>query len=168
VIVLLVAVAVFAPMLAEAAISRRHERALHAAGATEASGDVYRAMRIAYPGAFLLMIAEGLWRDAGVGVAWWAGAALFLAAKGLKYWAIRTLGLRWTFRVLVPPRATRIASGPYRWLRHPNYIAVAGELVGAALMVGALVTGPLTTLGFTGLMLARVRIEDRALELERR
>jgi methyltransferase len=168
VIIALAAVAVFAPMLAEAAISRRHERVLRAAGAMEPEGDVYRVMQAAYPGAFVVMLGEGLWRGTATGAVLIAGAVVFIAAKLLKYWAIETLGVRWTFRVLVPPGANRIVTGPYRWLRHPNYVAVTGELVGTALMARALVTGPLATAGFTLLMLARIRVENRAMSVERR
>src|SRR5215831_19752959 len=106
-------------MIAEAAVSARHERVLRAAGAIEPAGDVYRAMALAYPGAFLAILAEGWARGASVDGWLGAGLALFLAAKALKYWAIVTLGTRWTFRVLVPPRSTRTVAGPYRWLSHP-------------------------------------------------
>ena len=87
------------------------------------------------------MIAEGWARGSRLNVAFVAGAVLFALAKGLKYWAIATLGDRWTFRVLVPPQSTRITSGPYRFLRHPNYAAVAGELAGMALMARSAVYG---------------------------
>ena len=163
-----IAVVVFVPMLVEAAVSRRHDRELRATGAAEPAGDVYATMQVAYPGAFLMMLAEGVARHARVDTAVWVGAAIFIAAKALKYWATATLGVRWTFRILVPPGSKRIVSGPYRWVRHPNYIAVAGELVGTALMMRAFVTGPVATLGFIALMLARIRVEDRALQLERR
>ena len=92
-----------------------------------------------------------------------AGAVVFALAKGLKYWAIATLGDRWTFRVLVPPQSTRITSGPYRLLRHPNYAAVAGELVGVALMAGAPFTGIAAVAGFGVLMILRIRVEEREL-----
>ena len=52
------------------------------------------------------------------------GLAVFAAAKLLKWWAIRSLGPYWTFRVIVVPGSSRVDSGPYRFLRHPNYIAV--------------------------------------------
>jgi len=161
--ILFVVIAVFGPMIAESVLSARHERELLAAGAREPGGDVYKLMRFAYPGAFLLVLAEGIWREAPPAPAFWAGAFVFAAAKALKYWAIAHLGVRWTFRVLVPPQSSRVVSGPYRWLRHPNYIAVAGELSGAALMSGARVTGPVATLGFVVLMVLRVKIEERAL-----
>ena len=131
-------VLVFVPMLAEARRSARNERLLRAAGATEPKGDVYPATAV-------------------------AGGIVFVAAKGLKYWAIATLGTRWTFRVLVPRSSRRTVTGPYRILRHPNYVAVAGELIGVALMAQAVVTGPIAVVAFTGLMLARIRVEERAL-----
>jgi len=88
---------------------------------------------------------------------------VFVGAKILKAWAIVSLGEAWTFRVIVRPGVQLVASGPYRWLRHPNYVAVAGELVGAALMSGARITGPLGTILFGLLILRRLSVEERAL-----
>ena len=87
----------------------------------------------------------------------------FVLAKALKYWAITTLGPRWTFRVLVLPSAPLVATGPYRWLRHPNYVAVAGELIGAALVMSSGITGVVSLAVFGWLMLRRIVVEDRAL-----
>jgi len=162
---LVVAAIVFVPMLIEMAISTRHERALRALGAREPAGDVYRAMAIAYPGAFVAMIAEGMLWSAGVDAWFTAGLVVFASAKALKYWAIASLGQRWTFRVLVPPGSTRTVGGPYRWLAHPNYLAVAGELAGVALAMHALVSGPFAVAGFGWLMLRRIDIEEDALGL---
>jgi methyltransferase len=58
-------------------------------------------------------------------------------------------------------------SGPYRFLRHPNYVAVLGELAGTALMAQAPVTGPLALIFFATLMLLRIRVEERALGVRR-
>jgi methyltransferase len=153
---------VFIPMLIEARLAAVNERAQIARGGVEPAGDVYAVMRLAYPAVFLAMIAEG---------AWWsghsyllAGLAVFVAAKCLKAWAILSLGDAWTFRVLVRPGAPLVATGPYRWLRHPNYVAVAGELAGIALLSGARVAGPLGTVLFGLLMLRRISVEERALE----
>jgi methyltransferase len=157
---------VFLPMLAEAWLAARHEREQLARGGVEPPGDVYRLMRFAYPAAFAAMIAEGAWDP--VHAHWTAGLALFAAAKALKWWAIASLGQAWTFRVIVRPTVALVASGPYRLLRHPNYVGVAGELIGVALMSGARVSGPLMTLMFCLLMLKRIAVEDRALELVRR
>jgi methyltransferase len=159
-------VLVFMPMLAEAWVAARNEREQRARGGVEPPGDVYRLMRVAYPAAFAAMIAEGAWDPAHA--RWIAGLAVFAAAKALKWWAVGTLGPAWTFRVIVRPAVALVASGPYRFLRHPNYVAVVGELVGVALMCGARIFGPVMTLVFCGLMLKRIAVEDRALELVRR
>lgn len=159
----LAGIAIFAAMLVEAKIARDHDRALRARGAVEPPGDVYAVMQLAYPASFAAMLIEGAWR--GVVMDGWFlfGAAVFVIAKALKYWAIASLGERWTFRVLVPPRSQRTTSGPYRWIAHPNYVAVAGELAGCALAMHAVLTGPIAFAGFGLLMLRRVRVEERAL-----
>jgi len=161
--VFVAAAIVFVPMLIETWISARNERGLRALGAVEPDGDVYRTMAIAYPAAFVAMAAEGAVRGAGVDTWFGAGLVVFALAKALKYWAIASLGSRWTFRVLVPPGSTRTVRGPYRWLAHPNYLAVTGELAGAALAMHALVAGPLAVAGFGWLMLRRIGIEENAL-----
>ena len=97
------------------------------------------------------------------GVVAWVGGLVFLLAKLLKMWAISALGPRWTYRVLVPPGARLIALGPYAWVRHPNYVAVFGEIAGMALLVGAPVTGVLSLLTFAILVKARIAVEERAL-----
>lgn len=154
-------------MLAEAAVSRRHERTLRAMGAVEPTGDVYALMQVVYPACFLAILLESFLRGRTAEDVTAAGIALFAAAKALKYWAIATLGTRWTFRVLVPPRSRRTLNGPYRFMRHPNYVAVAGEIAGFAALAGAPIAGVAGLLVFGALMLARIRVEERALQASR-
>jgi len=92
-----------------------------------------------------------------------AGLIVFASAKLVKWAAIVALGRSWTFRVIVVPGDSLVASGPYRYLRHPNYVGVVGEFVGAALMTGAIVTGPVALLGFGFLLWRRIAVEERAL-----
>lgn len=152
-------------MLAELALSRRNERILVARGAVEAPDPVYGTMRWAYPGAFVAMAVEGMLRAPDVGAATLGGVAVFGAAKLFKFWAIATLGVRWSYRVLVLPDAPLVSTGPYRLMRHPNYAGVVGELVGMVLVTGALWTGPVATLLFCWLLWRRIRAEERALRL---
>jgi methyltransferase len=165
---LLLLLIAFLPMLVEARRSALNERALRAAGAVEPADDVYPAMQLVYPACFLAMVFEGWMRGSGFGATTFAAGLVFVGAKALKYWAIATLGERWTFRVLVPPRSVRTVSGPYRFVRHPNYLAVAGELVGFAMLARAPVAGALALAAFGALMLARIRVEERALGLRSR
>ncbi len=151
-------------MFAEAWLSVRHERVLRERGAIEAEGDVYPIMRVIYPFCFLMLALEGGLLGTASTSWWFVGAILFVVSKLLKYWAIFSLGMRWTFLVLVLPGEPLVGSGPYRFLRHPNYAAVAGELIAMAIMMAAIITGPLAILGFGSLMLQRIRVEDRMLE----
>jgi methyltransferase len=164
---LLLAAAAFAPMLLEARRSAKNDRALRAAGAAEPAGDVYPAMRIAYPTSFAAMLAEAWLRRAEPDAIAAAGAAVFIAAKAVKYWAVAALGDRWTFRVLVPPGGALVSSGPYRFLQHPNYVAVVGELGGMALMCKAAFTGAVALAAFSLIILGRIAVEERAIGLRR-
>ncbi|MBI3048730.1 MAG: hypothetical protein HYY76_10520 [Acidobacteria bacterium] len=155
--------AVLLLMGAELGVSRRHEARLRAQGALEPSGDVYRTMRWAYPGAFVVMALEGALFGPDPGRTTVAGVVVLGASKLLKLWAIAVLGPRWTYRVLVLPGAPLVTHGPYALVRHPNYIAVVGELLGMALLVGARVAGPATIVLFSLLLRARIRVEDGAL-----
>ena len=162
---LVLAALAFVPMLLEARHAARNDRRLRDAGAAEPAGDVYRLMQFAYPACFLAMLGEAWVRGTSPGGLSIAGLTLFAAAKALKYWAIATLGARWTFRVLVPPGSSRITSGPYRFLRHPNYLAVVGELAGFAFIAQAPFAGVVGVVGFSTLIRARIRVEEHALRL---
>lgn len=152
-------------MLIEGRRSSRNERAQRARGGIEAPHDVYTLMRVSYPAAFLLMILEGWMRGGPSRALLVVGLTLFLAAKALKWWAIRSLGPFWTFRVIVVPNATLVTTGPYRYVPHPIYIAVVCEFVAIALMTGALITGPLMTIVFGALIMRRIAVENAALDL---
>lgn len=150
-------------MIGEALHAARNERALLSQGAVEPAGDVYKTMRWAYPLCFIAMAIEAAMRGTPPPSLFRVGIVLFVFAKALKYWAIATLGPRWTFRVLVLPSAPLVVTGPYVYVRHPNYVAVVGELIGGAVMFAAPLAGVLALLGFGWLMLRRIAVEDRAL-----
>ena len=151
-------------MALEARRAARNERAQRARGGIEPPADVYRAMQIAYPGAFAAMLVEAALRETDPPrVLMAAGVAIFTAAKALKWWAIATLGRFWTFRVIVVPGTTLVRKGPYRFVRHPNYVGVLGEFIGVGLATGSFIAGPVATALFGALILKRVGVEDRAL-----
>jgi methyltransferase len=162
--VVLLAVIVLPWLLLETWRSRRHEHALRAAGAIEPADDVYAWMRVIYPGMFAAMTIEGVLGAPACSTLVTSGILVFLAAKLLKWWAILSLGRFWSFLVLVVPGAPLVASGPYRLLRHPNYVAVMGEIAGVALMMRAPFTGAGAALVFGALLVARIRVEERMLK----
>jgi len=88
---------------------------------------------------------------------------LELLAQGLRYWAVATLGSRWNVRVIIVPGEAAIASGPYRHLRHPNYLAVIIEGVAVPLIASAWFTAVAFTVLNAGLLAVRIRCEERAL-----
>ena len=154
---------VFVPMVIEARRAALNERAQRARGGVEPAGDVYALMQVAYPAAFLVMIADGWAHGVVPGPLFVAGLVVFAAAKALKWWAILSLGPCWTFRVVVVPGSPLVADGPYKWLRHPNYVAVIGELAGVVLMTQSFVIGTVLTVLFGWLILNRIAVEQHAL-----
>jgi methyltransferase len=94
--------------------------------------------------------------------------AAFVILQGLRVWVIATLGSRWTTRIVVLPGQPLIASGPYRYLSHPNYVVVAAEIAVLPLALHL----PLIALVFTilnaAMMVIRIRAETRALTASRR
>lgn len=156
--------AVVVTMLGENRLAVRHERMLRARGATEPPDDVYGSMQVAYPLGFAACLLEGWWRGPDWTAVSAAGLLVFTAGKAIKYVAMATLGDRWTFRVLPLPGAPPVRRGVYRWLRHPNYVGVGGEILGIALWMRAPVAGALFAVGFGWLLRARIRVEEQALE----
>jgi methyltransferase len=150
-------------MAGEAVLSAFNEKQLRARGAIEPDGDVISLMRLAYPGAFVAMGIEGALTGPSPRDVLMIGLALFGLAKALKVWAISSLGPKWSYRVLVVPGDPLVATGPYQFISHPNYLAVVGEIVSVAAIVWAPITGTLAAFGFGWLMILRMKVEDRAL-----
>jgi methyltransferase len=86
-----------------------------------------------------------------------------LLAQGLRWWCIATLGKQWNTRVIVVPGMPLVATGPYRWLRHPNYVAVAVEVFALPMVHTAWVTAIVFSLANVALMAVRIPTEERAL-----
>ncbi len=89
--------------------------------------------------------------------------ALTVAANGLRWWCIATLGGRWTARVIVLPGEPLVRSGPYRWFSHPNYVAVIVEGAALPLTGSAWITAAVFTVANAVLLTVRIRCEARAL-----
>jgi methyltransferase len=93
----------------------------------------------------------------------WTMVTVTVLANGLRWWCIRTLGPRWTARVIVLPGAPLVRSGPYRWFSHPNYVAVIIEGFALPLAGSAWITAAAFTVLNAGLLTVRIRCETRAL-----
>lgn len=156
--------------LGELAWSKRNERRLRSRGAIEYGQSHYPAMVALHVGwlASTLLEARRLHRPRrGSGVPTPVRAislGVFVAAQALRYWAIASLGDRWSTRVLIPPDEDAVATGAYRWLDHPNYVAVVAEITAAPLFLGAWRTAAWATVGNAAVLRTRLRVERTALE----
>lgn len=149
--------------LLELRTARRNDAWLRSRGAVEYGAEHYATIVTVHVLWFVGMIVEVVLLSRQLSPLWPLFLALFLGGQLMRFWSIRTLGQRWTTRVLVLPRSTPIMRGPYRFLRHPNYLAVGVELAALPLLLGAPVTAIAITVLNAFVLRTRVRIEDEAL-----
>ena len=150
--------------LLELVVSRRNARRAMERGGFEVGAPHFRAMGVVHTLFVPACAAEVfLLERAFPGALGFAALAAALLAQGLRYWAVTTLGERWNVRIIVVPGAAPVTAGPYRFLRHPNYLAVILEMACVPLIHGAW----LTALVFSGanalLLRTRIPAEERAL-----
>ena len=150
--------------LVELGISRRNARRALQQGGVELGRGHFPAMAALHAGFLAACAAEVvLAHRPFVPALGYPMLALALLAQTLRYWAIASLGRSWNVRVIVVPGAPAVTGGPYRFMRHPNYLAVVVEGFALPLVHGAW----LTALGFTllnaWLLVVRIRCEERAL-----
>jgi methyltransferase len=149
--------------LLELRLSRRHERILLARGAVERGGGHYPLMVGLHVMWLLSTLVEGILRGPGLPAYWPIPLALFLLVQPLRYWAIFSLGEYWNTRVLIVPGTRLVRRGPYRYLRHPNYVVVFVEIATFPLIFGAWVTALIFSILNAALLYVRIREENRAL-----
>lgn len=149
--------------MAELLLSDRNARAALVRGGVEHGQGHYPAMVLLHT-AFLFSCAlEALLLPAPPPPVAWLAAAGVAAAQALRWWCVATLGDRWNTRIIVLPDAAPVTGGPYRWLRHPNYLAVALEMAALPLAWGSWRTALLFSLGNAAILRVRIRAEERAL-----
>jgi methyltransferase len=150
--------------LAELVIARRNERWSRSHGGVEFGAGHYPVMVGLHSGLLAgALIEVWLGHRPFVPVLGWPMLALLAASQGLRWWCIATLGPQWNTRVLVLPGGRRITAGPYRFLSHPNYVAVVIEGVALPLVHTAWITAMCFTAANAGLLRVRIRTENLAL-----
>jgi methyltransferase len=150
--------------LLELLISKRHQQALAASGAERAADPAFRAIvwlhLFVFGGSALeVVLLRRRFHP------WLAGlmAPPFLAASLLRWWVIRTLGLHWNVRVVNSLAGGVVSAGPYRWIRHPNYVAVFLELLSIPLLHSAWLTATLAGFGSLLVLHRRIQSEEQIL-----
>jgi len=156
--------AVGALRLIEMRLSKRHQRALAAKGAPVLPEPVFRAMVALHTGVLVAAVVETLLlgRPFVLELAIPA-VALVALANGLRFWVIATLGVHWNVRVVPSMPLGVVTSGPYRWVRHPNYVAVFVELAALPLVHGAYLTAIAGALLHVAVLRRRIGLEESVL-----
>jgi len=93
----------------------------------------------------------------------WTMFVLVVLSQALRWWCIATLGPRWNARVIVVPGLPLVTAGPYRWFKHPNYVAVVVEGFALPLVHTAWITALMFTVLNAALLTIRIRCENAAL-----
>lgn len=159
---LLLLALVAAERIAELVTARRNAVRSLALGAREYGRGHYPAMVALHTALLAGCALEAPYRPFLPALGWTA-LGLAVAAQGLRWWCVATLGPRWNTRVLVVPGLPLVAGGPYRWLRHPNYVAVVTEGLALPLVHSAWLTATAFTVLNALLLRVRITCEDRAL-----
>jgi methyltransferase len=148
---------------AELAVSSRNARRALARGGVETGKRLYQVM-VAFHAIFLPALALGAIAYPAPPGPWaWLAVAGVVAAQALRWWAVTSLGERWSTRVIVVSGSRPVTGGPYRFLRHPNYLAVVLEMACLPLAWGMWRLALLFTLGNAAILYFRIRDEERAL-----
>lgn len=147
----------------ELLLCRRNRRALHARGGKEFNPETYPVV-VALHALFLLSLSieSYPWRIP-LDLLTFGCLAVLLPVTLLRYWAIASLGENWTTRIVVVPGEPVKRSGPYRFLRHPNYIVMVLEFILIPLLLRAPVTLVVFSLGNMWVLRLRIRLEEKAL-----
>jgi methyltransferase len=160
----LLVVAVGIERLAELIVATRNARWAFAHGGVESGRGHYPVMAAMHTAFLVACIAEVAVADRPF-LPWlgWPMLALVVASQALRWWCVATLGHQWNTRVIVVPGLPLVSAGPYRWLRHPNYVAVVVEVVALPLVHTAWVTALVFTLANAAVLAVRIPVEERAL-----
>jgi methyltransferase len=151
-------------ILGETWLSARNSRALLQRGAVEIAPLLLPLMALLYAVMYFGSLAEHLWIPRTISPSWAVVfAAVYCAAKILKFWAIASLGDYWTMRVLILPKSRVVTQGPYRWIRHPNYVAVLLEIAATTLIGKSFYTFFVVIVLFSVTLVFRIRQEEAAL-----
>lgn len=151
--------------LVELQVSRRHQRDLASFGARKHDDPRYRWMVALHAGVLIGAAVEVIVLHRPFIAPLAAAALLFFAlATLLRWWVIRTLGIHWNTEVVDSAPLGVISAGPFRWIRHPNYLGVFVELIALPLIHSAWITAALAAAGNVFVLRNRLRVEEQLLE----
>jgi methyltransferase len=149
--------------LLELLIARRNEKWMKARGAIEFGTNHYPFIVLIHSLFFLVLLFEKIAFSRELSPIWPLWAAAFAFAQLIRIWAISSLGRYWNTKIIVLPNVEVVRKGPYRFIKHPNYLVVSVELLVVPLFFGAYITACLFTLLNVLLLSIRIPAEEKAL-----
>jgi methyltransferase len=150
----------------ELLIAKRNETILKGRGAVEYDKNGYRTIVLMHILFFISLIIERRYMHSELNQYWYIYLTLFIGAQFLRYWAISSLGTYWNTKILVVTGDQLVTSGPYKLLKHPNYIAVISEIAVIPLLFSCYITSIVFSLVNAFLLKRRIEIEERALNMQ--
>lgn len=160
---LLVFIIVVIQRLVELAVAKRNENWMRSQGAIEVGASHYKWMVLMHTAFFISLLAEVLVFDRPLPVYWPALLTVFLLMQILRVWCLSSLGKFWNTKILILPGADVQKKGPYKWIRHPNYVIVTTELLVLPLLFGAYFTAALFFVLNIWMLSVRIPAEEKAL-----
>ncbi len=156
--------AVAALRLVELRISKQHQKEMLARGAAKIDEPKFRWMVLLHAAVLIGAALEVVLLRRPF-IPWLAAPVLviFLAANAVRWWVIRTLGEHWNVQVMDSTRLGVVTSGPFRYVRHPNYAAVFAEMLALPLIHTAWITAAAGTIAHLGVLAQRLSTEERVL-----
>jgi len=149
--------------ISELLIARRNERTALSEGALEYDPQGYKVIVAMHLAFFFSFIAEYYLLNRSLNTLWPLLLLVLVLAEALRYWAISSLGKYWNTKILVIPGTSLVSKGPYKYIRHPNYLAVVIEIAVIPLIFSCYLTSVIFTLLNLLVLRRRIRIEERAL-----
>src|SRR5258708_2210232 len=148
--------------LGELVLSRRNTDRLRARGAHEVAAGHYPLIVLLHTAWLVGLWYLVVWHTPDMALSW-PLLAVFAILQALRLWVIATLGSRWTTRIIVLPGAPLVTNGPYRFVAHPNYCIVAGEILVLPLVFGLVWYGIVFSVLNAVVLWIRIRAEEAAL-----
>lgn len=149
--------------LVELGVANRNERWIRSQGAIEVGASHYKWMVLMHTAFFVSLLVEVLFFNRPLSPFWGWLLAIFLLMQVLRVWCLSSLGKFWNTKILILPGANVQKKGPYRWVRHPNYVIVTTELIVLPLLFSAYYTAVLFLLLNLWMLSVRIPAEERAL-----
>jgi methyltransferase len=154
-----------AQRLSELAVSKRNRRWAMSRGGIEAGRGQYPVVVALHVLFFLSLVAERHFLPRGWSPIWPFWLGVLIVSQLLRAWSMLSLGPFWNTGIIVIPGERPVLKGPYRYIRHPNYVAVVVEILAIPMLCGAYLTATVFSLLNALVLFWRIREEERALDL---